>query len=139
MIPQQNDPKPPAGLVFWIIWFAILNGLVMIQFFVGGGIPSGQDQGKPPMVFFAIAAGLAAVALGIRFLLIPQLKELPKKLPAMIIGLAFSEAIGFLGIFGMGKQFPASQLFLFVCAVGCIVSFAPFYAKSDGGGGQFGR
>ena len=137
MIPQQNNPKPPQALVFWIIWFAILNGLLMIQFFVGGGIPKGADQGKAPFMFLAIAAGLALVALGIRFVLIPQIKEVPKKLPAMIIGLAISEAIGLLGMFAVSKEFPETQQILFVCAIASIISFAPVYAKVRAEDGRF--
>ncbi len=129
MIPHQNDPKPPQAFVFWILWFAILNGLVMIQFFIGGGIPKGADHSKPPGLFLAIAAGLAIAAFSIRFVLIPQIKEVPKKLPAMIIGLALSEAIGFLGVFALGQEFPATRLLLFATSIGCILCFAPFYAK----------
>ncbi len=137
MIPQQNEPKPPVALVFWILWFAILNGLVIIQFFIGGGIPKGVDHGKPPVLFLAIAAGLALVALGIRFVLIPQIKEVPKKLPAMIVGLALSESIGIVGMFAVGREFPATQLLLFASAIGCILSFAPFYAKTGNEDGRF--
>jgi len=129
MIPKQTDAKSPLALVFWIIWFSILNGLVLIQYFVGGGIPKGEDQGNPPVMFLALAGVLALVAMGIRFVLIPRIKDLPKKLPAMIIGLALSEGVGFVGIFALGNKFPATQLLLFGCAVGCILCFAPFYAK----------
>ncbi|MES2661447.1 MAG: hypothetical protein V4689_22705 [Verrucomicrobiota bacterium] len=133
---QQDSPKVPA-LVFWIIWFAILNGLVMIQFLVGGGIPKGEDQGNPPVLFLAIAAGLALVALAIRFVLIPQIESVPKKLPAMVIGLALSEGIGFLGMFAVGKEFPATQQTLFVTAIACIACLAPVYAKPRAENGRF--
>ena len=135
---QQDSPKPPpTALVFWIIWFAILSGLVMIQFLVGGGIPEGADQGNPPEAFLVIAAGLALVALAIRFLVIPRIEELPKKLPAMIVGLALSEGIGFVGMFAVGKEFPATQQALFVTAIACIVSFAPVYTKPRAENGRF--
>ena len=129
MPPQQDRPRPPQALVFWIIWFAILNGLVMIQLFIGGGIPKGVDRGAPPMPFLAIAVGLAIAALGIRLWVIPQLMEIPKKLTAMMIGLALSEAIGFVGIFAVGKEYPGTQMILLLGAVGCILGFAPVYAK----------
>ncbi len=134
---QQELPKPPPALVFWIIWFAILNGLVMIQFMVGGGIPKGEDQGRPPTQMLAIAAGLGLVALSIRFLWIPRIDAVVRKLPAMIVGLALSEAIGFVGIFGVGKEFPATRQALFVAAVACIVSLAPVYAKPRVENGRF--
>lgn len=127
---DQNVVKPPAVMVFWIIWFAILQGLVLVQFFVGGGIPNGEDQGNAPVWVMAVAGCLALVALAIRFTLIPRLTSFQKLLPAMIVGLAFSEAIGFLGMFVLGEEFPATRLSLFVLSICCIVSLAPLYAKS---------
>lgn len=131
-LPMDSPPdraQAPLPVIFWIIWFAILNGLVMIQFIAGGGIPKGEDQGNPPVLYLSIATGLALVALAIRFLLIPRIEEPVRKLPAMIIGLALSEGIGLLGMFLIGKEFPATRLALFVTAIACIASFAPFYAK----------
>lgn len=129
MKPPQDPLKPPALLVFWILWFAILQGLVVIQFFVGGGIPKGEDLGSPPALFVAIAGGLALGALVVRFVVIPKIRSVPNKLPAMIIGLALAEAVGLVGIFLIGREFPTTRLSLFVLAVCCIVSLAPIYAK----------
>jgi peptidoglycan/LPS O-acetylase OafA/YrhL len=129
MTSRQDPPAPPTFVVFWIIWFAILQGLVLIQFFVGGGIPKGADQGDPPAVILMIAGGLALAALAVRFTVIPKIKTLSKLLVAMVIGLALSEAVGFVGIFLVGKEFPTTRLSLFVLALCCIVSHAPVYAK----------
>lgn len=134
---DQDASKPPTILVFWILWFAILQGLVIIQFFVGGGIPKGADQGNPPVWVLAAAGGLALVALAIRFTVMPKLRTLPKMLPAMIVGLALSEGIGMMGMFAVGKEFPATRLLLFGMAIGCIVSFAPVYAKPRADDGRF--
>lgn len=117
-------------IVSWIIWFSILNGLVMIQFFAGGGIPQGENQGNPPVMFMGVAAVLALVALTIRFVVIPQIMNPAKKLPVMVVGLALSELIGFVGMFVVGKDFPETRLALFVSAIVCILSFAPFYMRS---------
>jgi hypothetical protein len=127
--PRQDPPALPTALIFWIIWFATLQGLVLIQFFVGGGIPQGADQGEPPSLFLVIAGALALAALTIRFTVIPKIKTASKLLPAMIIGLALSEAVGFVGLFLVGKEFPTTRLGLFVLALCCIASFAPVYAK----------
>lgn len=134
---SQDSPKPPTLLVFWIIWFAILQGLVMIQFLVGGGIPRGADQGNPPVWVLQATGGLALAALAVRFILIPKIQAVPKKLPAMIVGLALSEGIGFLGIFAVGKEFPTTQLSCLVLAICCIVSLAPVYAKERAEDGRF--
>lgn len=129
MTPRQDSPAQPTLLIFWIIWFAILQGLVLIQFFVGGGIPKGADQGDPPTLFLVIAGALALAALAIRFTVIPKIETVAKLMPAMIIGLALSEAVGFVGIFLVGKEFPTTRLGLFVLALCCIASLAPVYAK----------
>lgn len=137
VIPQQDSLKPPQALVFWILWFAILQGLVVIQFFVGGGIPTGEDQGNPPVWAVAVATVLALAALAIRFTLIPQIKTVSKMLPAMIVGLALSEAVGFVGMFGVGREFPKTQLVMLVVAVSCIVCLAPVYAKERQQDGRY--
>jgi hypothetical protein len=130
---DRKPAQPPALLVFWIIWFATLQGLVVIQFFVGGGIPKGSDQGPAPTLWVAVAGILALVALSIRFMWIPRLAALPKKLPAMIVGLALAEAIGFVGMFLVGKEFAATRLALFVLSIACIASLAPVYAAGREG------
>ena len=127
---QQDVPKVVGAIVFWVIWFAILQGLLIIQFFVGGGIPKGSDQGGPPMLFLAIAGGMALAVLVIRFLWIPRIKLVPLKLPAMIVGLALSDGIGLLGIFALDRGFQATKLILMLISIGCIISLAPVYAMS---------
>ncbi len=76
-------------------------------------------------------------ALAVRYVLIPQIKQVPQKLTAMIVGLALSEAIGMTGMFVVGKEFPATQQLFFVVAVGCIVSFVPVYARPREENGRF--
>ena len=127
MEPPPARAQAPLAIVFWIIWFSILNGLVIIQLFAGGGIPKGENQGNAPVMFLGVAAVIALVALSIRFVLIPQIESPLKKLPAMIVGLALSELIGFIGMFVVSKQFPQTQLSLFVSAIACILCFAPVY------------
>jgi len=127
---QQDAPKVVGAIVFWVVWFAILQGLLIMQFFVGGGIPKGSDQGSPPVLFPAIAAGMALAVFVIRFVWIPRIKVLPGKLTAMVVGLALSEGVGLLGIFVLGKEFQATKLILMMVAFGCILSLAPVYAMS---------
>jgi len=129
--------RPEVTIVPWIIWFAILNGLVMIQLFAGGGIPQGPDKGEPQVVYYAIAAGLALVALGIRTLLLPNLREASRKLTAMIIGVAISEGIGIIGALVVDKKLGQTRLVMFATSVCCILAFAPFYMKAGQSGSGF--
>jgi hypothetical protein len=129
MSPHRNPPKEKKAIVFWIIWFAILQGVFILQFFIGGGLPKGSDQGSPPLWVLAAAGTLALLALAIRFRVIPKIAEVQQRLPAMIAGLAVSEGISLLGVFALGKEFPATQVVFFVMAVFCIMTFAPIYAQ----------
>jgi hypothetical protein len=81
-------------------------------------------------MFLVIAGGLALASLAIRFTVIPKIETVAKLLPAMVIGLALSEAVGFVGIFLVGKEFPTTRLGLFILALCCIASLAPVYAKA---------
>jgi hypothetical protein len=135
MNPSQQAPAQPV--VFWIIWFAILSGLMIIQFILGGGIPAVSSQEKEPVIWQVVALGAATVALVIRFIIIPRLEGLEKKLPAMIIGLAVSEGVGIIGIFVVPHEHSSTRLFMLGTAIVCIVLSAPVYAKPSGGGSPF--
>jgi len=127
---MNQSPNPPATFVFWIIWFAIFNGLFLLQFFAAGGIPKGDNEGSAPMAVVVIAGGLAFVSMVIRFFIIPKLGSLEKLLPAMIIGLALAESVGIIGMFLVGKEFPETRLALFVASVSAVAAFAPVYASA---------
>jgi hypothetical protein len=131
---RENTPQP---IIFWIIWFAILSGLLVMQTFAGGGIPSGSDQGEGPVLFQTLALVAAAASLFVRFAVIPRLNELQKKLPAMIVGLALAEGIGILGMFAVPHQYGATRLFMLGLSIVCVVISAPVYAKFPVGGSPF--
>lgn len=137
---MSQSPQGPQALkpvIFWIIWFAILSGLFVMQAFAGGGIPSGSDQGEAPALFLTLALVAAAASLFVRFAAIPRLKELEKKLPAMVVGLALGEGIGIIGMFAVPHQYGATRLFMLGISIACVVLSAPFYARSPVGGGPF--
>ena len=126
---QPSQTKLSAS-VFWIIWFAIFNGLFMLQFFAAGGIPKGENEGDAPATMVVIAGALALVSMIIRFLVIPKLDSLEKLLPTMIVGLALAESVGIIGMFFIGKDFPETRLALFVAAVSAVAAFAPVYVNA---------
>lgn len=135
---MHSSPQSPlTSLVFWIIWFSILSGLMMLQFFIGGGIPTGGVQGNEPVIYQVIAISIAAAALFVRFIVIPRIDELSKKLPAMIIGLALAEGVGIIGMFVVPQEHTSTRLFMLGTAIVCIVLSAPTYAKSPGSGSPF--
>lgn len=131
---EPEGPPSVALIVPWVIWFAILNGFVMIQFFVGGGIPDGKDLVKADATFYLITAVMAVVSLGIRTLWLPSVRELQQKLVAMIIGMASAEGIGILGAVAVDKQLGQVRLVMFVTAVCCLLVYVPFYMNANRAG-----
>lgn len=127
---MNTDSPKPTALVFWILWFALLSGLCVMMFIIGGGLPEGENQGKPPTLMIAMAALLAVISAAIRFLAIPKTKELEKLLPLMLVGMAFAEGIGIIGIFVVGKEFPETRMALFVTSVSTMLAYAPFYVHA---------
>lgn len=130
MFTQGHEQRPPTVIVFWAIWFAIFNGLFILQFFAAGGIPEGKNQGEAPLLLVAVAGGLALASMAIRFLVIPRMDSLVKLMPAMVVGLALAESVGILGMFVIGKEFPETRLALFVTSVSAVAVFAPFYVHA---------
>lgn len=128
MLPQKTSA--PNVAVFWIIWFTIMNSLFVMLFVGAGGIPKGSNVGTPPTWIIGACAGLAVVAIAIRFLIIPKIKQLSQLLPAMIVGIAFAEATGFIAMFVLGKEFPETRMTLFLTSVFTVLIFAPSYASS---------
>lgn len=124
---RLNATKP---FVAWVIWFSILNGLFILMFFAAGGIPKGSNESAGPAGIIGIAALLAVVSVGIRFLLIPAIRDPVKLFSVMIIGLALAESIGILGMFAVGKEFPQTRLALFFTSVSAVVTYAPVYFHS---------
>jgi len=132
---QASHGPTPQPVVFWIIWFAILSGLFFMQMLVPRGADSSSGDGS--LIFQVIGLGSAAASLIVRFAVIPKLKELQQKLPAMIIGLALAEGVGIIGIFVVSHQDDATRLFLLGVSIVCIVISAPIYAKLPSGGSPF--
>lgn len=130
MIAPQPPAQPSQRLVFWIIWAAILSGVFVMQFTIGHGIPSGNnDRGVPvsPMAFVAI--GQVVIATVIRWLWIPRLTQPRQQLVAMIIGVALAEAANTFGLFLIAPNQPETKLLIFVLAIVGIVQFAPTYVR----------
>ena len=107
---QNETMKSRDQLVAWVIWGAILMGLFVLQFFIGGGIPTGDQIENPPTVMSLICIAGVAIGTLIRWLVIPKLNDNLKLLPAMIVGLALCESSGLLQMFLLGKEYPLSLI-----------------------------
>ena len=110
---MSNQSYPDLPFVKWIIWFSILIGLVILQIFVGGGFPSGQDKGSPPISMLVLTfSGFV---------------KYESMMTAMVIGLALAEGTGIFGMFVLDSDFPSYKTGAFFCSIIGIVQFAPTY------------
>jgi hypothetical protein len=129
---QLNQTKQML-LIWWIVWAAVLGGLVVIYVFLGRG----PVQPSPAGDILVNLAGLVPlfVSIVIRWLVLPRFTSLPRALPLYIVGLVLAEACGFLGIFLGG----AYRDELFVLGVLGVAQFVPVFAHRLGGParGQF--
>lgn len=126
---NQTPLKPATPLTVWILWFAILQGLGLIVFFVGGGIPSGPDRTPAPILFVGLATALVFLSLAVRFFVLPRIGTLQKKLPALLVGLALAEGAGFVAIFMIPAASPHTKLWMLAASFVTLLLHAPVYAK----------
>jgi len=135
---QHPAARPPVQpMVFWIIWIVILSGLLVIQSFAPKATGAGDGEaGSMGRVFQIMALGFGAASMVVRFLVIPRLGTLEKKLPAMIVGLAMAEGIGIIGAFAVSPDETATRMFMLGVSVVCLVLSMPFYARTPDGGKQ---
>ena len=126
---ENETMRTTDQITAWVIWGAILMGLFVLQFFIGGGIPTGDEMENPPTVMSLICIAGVAIGTLIRWLVIPKLNDKPKLLRAMVVGLALSQGSGLMQIFLLGKEYPDTQKLIFVLAVLGVVQFAPTYFK----------
>lgn len=122
------EKQPP--LVPWIIWFALLQGALVIQFVLGKGFPSGDNAAEPmaSWLWFACFVPIL-VATVIRWVVIPRTSEQGKRLVAMIIGLALSENPILFSLFLIGDAYPQNQVAVLIVAFWSMLQFAPIYMK----------
>ena len=113
----------------WIIWFAILQGAFVVQWFLGDGIPEGENAAEPMAAWlWGLCFAPIVLAALIRWLLIPKIREPQLQLVAMIVGLSLAEAPIFFSLFMIGGDYPQNQIVVLMVAVVSLIQFAPSYA-----------
>ena len=122
-----SSPKQ-VKIVMWVIWFAILQGLFIIRIFAAPKAVAPEEA--LPLELTSMAwVGLAAATAGmiVRWVIIPRITELQSKLSAMVIGLAFSDGCGMLGMFAIPSTHVDERSLLFAISVACVILSAPVY------------
>lgn len=126
---MASAQKHPA-LVLWIVWFAIVDAIVIYQFTIGKGWPTGVDRhGTFETPFAYIAIGFFAIATAIRWLAIPRAVTFRRQFVLLIVGLILSETVEFFGLFLYQSDMPQTKILLFVLALLGSLQFAPIYAR----------
>lgn len=117
---MEQHPAPNPLLVWWILWFAILSGLVMLFFFLGGGATT---PSAGPLTYFP----LIPLALGafVRWVVLPRMKTATQALPVFMIGLALSEGSGILSF----VLVPEMRNTYFILALLGVIQFIPLFAS----------
>lgn len=118
---DENSSRPKQVMVWWIIWFAFLIGVVQIYF-----VLSRSSSSSVANTSFNYVALVPFIISGlIRWVALPKIQRPQTALATFIVGIAAAESSCFLGLF----LFPAHRLELFVLSVLGIVQFAPFFAR----------
>lgn len=128
---QASDNKGPTkqhAIVLWVIWFSFLQSAFLFTWFLGGGLPEGENAAEPmAFVLWLIAFGGLAAATVIRWVVLPKILKPEQQLVTLIIGLSLCELPIFVSLFLMA-DYPQNQIAVLIVAVLCIIQFAPSYA-----------
>lgn len=108
-------------LVYWLIWGAILGGLLVL-YLVFGRRPLPAEVAPEQAVIGLVAFAPLFVSVVIRWLVLPKFTSPLKALPLFVAGLALAEACGILGIFLGG---PYRDDFALLGLLG-VVQFLPY-------------
>jgi hypothetical protein len=125
MLPSPDAQRIKAQLlIWWIIWAAVLTGLVVIYLVIGRAQPMVATRGAHPLIGLVGLVPLF-VSIVIRWLVLPRFRDLTRALPMFIVGLALAEGCGLLGIF-LGGVYRDD---VFLLGVFGVAQFLPIFAR----------
>ena len=125
MMPGFDDQKIKQRLfVWWVLWAAVLFGLIILYGFLARGKPLPPVSKENPLQGLVGVVPLF-VSIVIRWLVLPRSTDPNRAFVLFILGVALAEGCGILGIF-LGGPYRDS---LFVLGVLGVTQFAPFYAR----------
>ena len=118
----QTEPAVQA-MVFWAIWFSLTSGVVLLHLLLRPSArPDATAAGFGPVELLCI--GQVAVSATLRWLVLPRLGTLARKLPVFIVACALAEACGILSLF-LSR---AHHRELFVVSLIGLLTLAPVFA-----------
>lgn len=121
--PPADDPARlrQLQLIYWVIWGAILAGLLVI-YLVFGRRPLPEEVASRQVLTGLIGFAPLFVSVVIRWLILPKFTDATRALPLFLAGLALAEMCGLLGIFLGG---PYRDDFALLGALG-IAQYLPY-------------
>jgi len=126
---SHSEPLPPSSV--WIIWGALLFGVIILPFLVFGGLPSGSDKGTPSAVIYVLTFAGFIVSVLIRCFVLPKKKSDEQLLTTMVIGMAMAEGTGILGLAGTGRDYVSIQIAAYTCSIIGVLLFIPTYYPAE--------
>jgi hypothetical protein len=124
---QDQSNNSPQKVTFWIIWLSVLAGMFFILFFAAGGWPSGDETKSDSRMLISISLSGVLISTIIRWLILPRISSAQSLLSTMIIGLAFAESTGILGLFLIESDFPGTQKMMFIASIVGVLQYIPTY------------
>ncbi len=118
----ESSSNPPA-LIWWIVWTAILAGVVVVYAVAGEGKAPTHDAFAGPLR--AIPLGPVIVASLIRWLVLPRFTEGRRAFPIFVVGMALAEGGGILGMFLL----PTLRTEFCVLGVMGVAQFVPVFIE----------
>lgn len=116
-------------IIWWVLWLAILQGMILIYFILGRSAPSPQIHASPEVMRWALLLGPLLISTFLRWGLLPRARNAGAALPLFIMGLALAESICMFGVL----MFPQHKQEFFVTSLIGIFQYLPYFA------GRFSR
>lgn len=117
-------------VVLWAIWLGMLSSVVVVQLFLGGGLPklsSFKTIDYHPVAILAV--GQVLIATVVRWVPLRRAGTTGEVLVCMVIGLALSEAVTVHGCFLVPDELVGLRAVFWLMSVVSVIQFAPVYAR----------
>jgi hypothetical protein len=116
---KTSQVKPAPLFIWWIIWFAIVSGLVVIYFFLGRADADAKTAKEGPLQYVGLAPLVTSCIL--RWLIFPRQTEAAKAFVVFIMGLSLAEGCGIMSLVLGGGM----KLEIFLLALIGVLQWAP--------------
>lgn len=124
----MSHPQPVPRIIFWVIWFALLSGVLVMNFAIAPPEkPPISDAGNSLLWLVAVVPLLISAL--VRWFVLPRATTAQTALPVFIIGMALAESTAILGMF----VFSGHRAELVALGLLGIGQFMPTFAAKLGG------